>query len=119
MLTRFYSALTRFRTTSGRTAESGFVSPIAKSPSFRADIEGLRGIAVLLVVLYHARVPGFEGGFIGVDVFFVLSGYLITGLIVKEIERSGSVDLWQFYARRARRLLPAAALMLLATILAG
>ena len=79
---------------------------------FRPDIEGLRGIAVLLVVLAHAKVPGWAGGFIGVDVFFVISGYLITGLIGTEIERTGTVDYWSFYARRARRLAPALLLML-------
>jgi len=100
------------RTTS---AQSGFVGPASDSPAFRRDIEGLRGLAVLLVVLYHAGVPGFSGGFVGVDVFFVLSGYLITGLLVKEIDRSGRLSLPAFYARRARRLLPAAVLVIVAT----
>jgi len=90
-----------------------FNIPKRTASLFRPDIEGLRGLAVLLVVLYHVGVPMFGGGFIGVDVFFVLSGYLITGLIVREIETSGRLDLLHFYARRARRLLPASALMLL------
>lgn len=87
--------------------------------SFRADIEGLRAIAVGLVVASHARVPGFAGGFIGVDVFFVISGYLITGLLVRELHHSGRIDLMQFYARRARRLLPAAFLTIVITLLVG
>lgn len=74
---------------------------------FRGDIEGLRGVAVGLVVLAHAGVPGFAGGFIGVDVFFVISGFLITGLLWNEKRESGRIDLWHFYARRARRLAPA------------
>jgi peptidoglycan/LPS O-acetylase OafA/YrhL len=76
-------------------------------PPLRPDIEGLRGIAILLVVLYHVGVPGFTGGYIGVDVFFVLSGYLITWLLVREIEGTGRLNIAGFYARRGRRLLPA------------
>jgi peptidoglycan/LPS O-acetylase OafA/YrhL len=85
--------------------------------NFRPDIEGLRAIAILTVVAYHAGVPGFQGGYIGVDVFFVLSGYLITGLLVKEMETKGRIDLRAFYARRIRRLLPASTLALLVTII--
>src|SRR5690606_31983026 len=72
--------------------------------AFRADIEGVRGIAVLVVVLFHAGVPYFGGGFVGVDVFFVLSGYLITRLLVDEAAANGRIELLAFYARRARRL---------------
>ena len=86
---------------------------------FRPDLEGLRAVAVLLVLLYHAAVPGFGGGFVGVDVFFVLSGFLITGLIVREIAETGRVSLPAFYARRARRLLPAALLVIAATVVAS
>ena len=74
---------------------------------------------MLLVVLYHAGVPGFGGGYVGVDVFFVLSGALITWLLVHEAEETGTVDLARFYARRARRLLPAVAVVLVATVAAG
>lgn len=81
-------------------------------PRFRADIEGLRALAILLVVGYHAGVPGMSGGYIGVDVFFVLSGYLITWLLAHEVATTGRIDLSRFYARRARRLLPASAMML-------
>jgi peptidoglycan/LPS O-acetylase OafA/YrhL len=85
---------------------------------FRRDIEGLRGVAILMVVLGHARVPGFGGGFTGVDVFFVISGFLITGLLVRELRETSRVDFWAFYARRARRLLPAFAVMMLCTWIA-
>ena len=88
-------------------------------PAFRADIEGLRAVAILLVVLYHAKLPGFTGGYVGVDVFFVLSGYLITWLLVDEVRVTGKVDFGRFYARRVRRLLPAVSLVLLVTGMAG
>ncbi|HVL54299.1 MAG TPA: acyltransferase, partial [Vitreimonas sp.] len=83
---------------------------------FRPDLEGLRAVAVLLVLLFHAAVPGFAGGFVGVDVFFVLSGFLITGLIVRELSDTGTLSLTTFYARRARRLLPAALVALVVTV---
>ncbi|WP_435405783.1 acyltransferase family protein [Mycolicibacterium parafortuitum] len=76
---------------------------------FRPDIEGLRAVAVTAVVLFHAAVPGFGGGYIGVDVFFVISGFLITGLLWREVSASGTVRLRKFYGARARRLLPASA----------
>lgn len=76
---------------------------------FRPDIEGLRAVAVIAVVLYHAGIPGIAGGYIGVDVFFVISGFLITGLLWREVQATKSVALGRFYAARARRLLPAAA----------
>ncbi|MGC4192520.1 MAG: acyltransferase family protein [Thermomicrobiales bacterium] len=91
----------------------------AVGTSFRPDIEGLRAIAVVLVLLEHAGVHLVSGGYIGVDVFFVLSGFLITGLLLKEIERNGRVSLVAFYARRARRLLPASTLVLVATVIAS
>lgn len=87
--------------------------------AFRPDIEGLRAIAILLVVAAHAKLPGLAGGFIGVDIFFVLSGFLITGLLLREAEATGTIDLTQFYARRLRRLLPALAVVILATIAAA
>jgi peptidoglycan/LPS O-acetylase OafA/YrhL len=71
---------------------------------------------VVLVLLFHAGVPFVTGGYVGVDVFFVLSGFLITGLLVRELERTGTVSLVSFYARRARRLLPAAAVCLFVTV---
>jgi len=86
---------------------------------FRPDLEGLRAIAVCLVLLYHAAVPGFGGGYVGVDVFFVLSGFLITGLLLRELEATGRISLSAFYARRLRRLLPAVALLILVTVVAS
>jgi peptidoglycan/LPS O-acetylase OafA/YrhL len=79
---------------------------------YRGDIEGLRAIAILLVVACHAKVTWLAGGFVGVDVFYVLSGYLITGLLVQEIHTTGTFRFANFYARRLRRLLPALLLML-------
>ena len=96
-------------------------SPIQRSlrgvvdHGFRPDIEGLRAVAVLAVVLYHGRLLGLHGGFIGVDVFFVVSGYLITRLILGELARTGRIALRVFWARRARRLLPASALVVVVT----
>ncbi len=80
---------------------------------FRPDIEGLRALAVGLVIASHAGLPILRGGFVGVDVFFVLSGYLITSLLMQEIASTGTVSFTRFYARRARRLLPAAITMVL------
>ncbi len=84
-------------------------------PRFRSDIEGLRGLAVLLVVAFHAGLPRLGGGYVGVDLFFVISGFLITGLLVDELYRQGTVSLTAFYARRVRRLLPMASLVLVVT----
>ena len=92
------------------------VSPTQAVPSrrsektgFRPDIEGLRAVAVVAVVLFHADIPGVGGGFVGVDVFFVISGFLITGLLWREASTTGTVGLARFYGARARRLLPASA----------
>jgi len=84
----------------------------------RSDIQGLRAIAVGIVILYHVRPAWFPGGFVGVDVFFVISGYLITASLVAEAVATGSVSLRRFWARRVRRLLPAATVVLVA-VLAG
>jgi peptidoglycan/LPS O-acetylase OafA/YrhL len=97
-----------------READSGSPSKgaagrrLAQS-GFRPDIEGLRAVAVVAVVLFHADVPGVGGGFVGVDVFFVISGFLITGLLFREVSTTGTVRLGAFYGARARRLLPASA----------
>jgi peptidoglycan/LPS O-acetylase OafA/YrhL len=84
---------------------------------FRPDIEGLRAVAVVAVVLFHAGVPGVGGGFVGVDVFFVISGFLITGLLWREVSTTGTVGLRRFYGARARRLLPASATVGVATMI--
>ena len=80
-------------------------------PARRADIQGLRAVAVLVVVLYHAHV-GFSGGFVGVDVFFVISGFVITQLLWREAETTGRTSFRDFYSRRVKRILPALAVML-------
>ena len=86
---------------------------------YRGDIEGLRAIAILLVVAAHAKVKWMAGGFVGVDVFFVLSGYLITGVLLREIKQSGHLRFANFYARRFRRLLPALLVMIAVTSFAA
>lgn len=85
----------------------------------RRDIEGIRGLAVLAVVAYHVELPGLGGGFAGVDAFFVVSGFLITRLLLDELAATGRIDWAAFYARRVRRLLPALTLVVLCTLGAG
>ncbi|MEY2642547.1 MAG: hypothetical protein RLZZ368_1194 [Actinomycetota bacterium] len=87
--------------------------------AYRPDIDGLRALAVLLVVAYHAGLPGIRGGYIGVDVFFVISGFLITGLLLDEHRSSGRIDLRQFWSRRIRRIVPALVVTIIATIVAS
>lgn len=85
---------------------------------YRPDIDGLRCVAVLLVVVHHLRLHA-PSGYVGVDVFFVISGYLITGLIAKELRANGSFSLANFYVRRIKRILPALLVMLAATALSA
>src|SRR5262245_2258548 len=86
---------------------------------FRTDIEGLRAIAVLGVLAFHAGVPHIAGGYVGVDVFYVISGFLITSLMVRDVRATPTIGafLTGFYARRIRRILPASSLVLIATLL--
>ena len=86
---------------------------------YRGDIDGLRAVAVTLVVLFHVGWGAFPAGYVGVDVFYVISGYLITGLLIRELSTTGSISITGFYARRIRRLLPLSALVLLSTALAS
>jgi peptidoglycan/LPS O-acetylase OafA/YrhL len=86
---------------------------------FRPDVEGLRAIAILLVVLFHANVPRVTGGFVGVDVFFVISGFVITGVLLRENAASGRTRIGAFYGRRSRRILPVATIVIVLTVLAS
>lgn len=92
---------------SERGSEAGYVRAL----------DGVRGVAVGLVFLFHLRVAGFGAGYLGVDVFFVLSGFLITSLVLDELRRTGRIALTSFWARRVRRLLPALVLLLLVVAL--
>jgi peptidoglycan/LPS O-acetylase OafA/YrhL len=85
---------------------------------FRPDIQAVRALAVALVVLYHANIPGVHGGFLGVDVFFVISGFVITNVLLRERASKGTTSIPGFYARRIRRILPAATVVLIATVFA-
>jgi peptidoglycan/LPS O-acetylase OafA/YrhL len=91
---------------------------VASRTTFRPDLEGLRGGSILLVVLFHAGVAAVAGGFVGVDVFFVLSGFFITGMLAGEASDTGTVDLSAFWANRSLRLLPALLVVLLFTLAA-
>jgi len=86
---------------------------------FRPDIQGLRAVAVLLVVLFHVHVPGLSGGYVGVDVFFVISGFVITGVLLREHAFTGSTSMVRFYGRRVRRIIPAATLVIIVAIVAS
>jgi peptidoglycan/LPS O-acetylase OafA/YrhL len=87
--------------------------------NFRTDIQGLRAVAVLLVVFAHAGFAGFDGGFVGVDVFFVISGYVITSLLMRQPARHVMHNLRHFYARRVLRIVPAATVVIVATVFAA
>ncbi|MEW1982977.1 acyltransferase family protein [Pseudarthrobacter oxydans] len=89
-----------------------------KTASRIRSLDGVRAVAVLVVLAYHAHLPFFVGGYAGVDVFFVLSGYLITTILLRELHQRGTINLWIFYLKRALRLLPALAVVCIAVALA-
>ncbi len=80
-------------------------------------MQGIRAIAIFLALVYHAGIPGFSGGYVGIEVFFVISGFVITGLLLREREGTGRTSLRSFYARRARRIIPAATLVIIVTVI--
>src|SRR5665648_216268 len=106
----------------GRTGEP-WVTVLRRRVAARAnrqflpEIQVLRAVAVMLVVIYHFWPGTLTGGFVGVDAFFVISGYLITSHLFREVDRTGTVKLWAFYARRVRRLLPASIFVLLLSLI--
>ncbi len=103
-------------TPSAETADEAGTAPGDRR--FRPDVEGLRAIAVIVVVLYHGGIPWLHGGYVGVDVFFVISGFVITGLLLRERTSTSKTSILAFYGRRCRRILPAATLVIVATVVA-
>ena len=113
----------RTRSARAGSARAGSTSRLVgtrgRTSTFRPEIQALRALAVTLVVVYHLNSGWLPGGYIGVDVFFVISGFLITGIMLAEIERTGRLRLRDFYARRARRILPASAVTLVVVTALG
>jgi peptidoglycan/LPS O-acetylase OafA/YrhL len=107
---------TESRSAASRADAPPGAEPVAIDGRFRTDLQALRGIAILLVLLHHAHVPFLKAGFLGVDLFFTISGFLITNIITAAIER-GEFSFRAFYFRRAKRLLPAAYVTLAVTTL--
>jgi peptidoglycan/LPS O-acetylase OafA/YrhL len=100
-------------------SRQALITRVRSAPAtYRADIDGLRGVAVLAVVAFHAFPALLRGGFVGVDVFFVISGFLITGILVSAND-AHAFSFLEFYARRARRIFPALVLVILATVALG
>ena len=90
----------------------------ADNRKFRPDIEGVRAISSVTVMLFHAGISWMAGGFTGVDVFYVLSGFLVTAGLLREAENRGKINFWDFMGRRFRRLLPVSALVIILTVIA-
>jgi peptidoglycan/LPS O-acetylase OafA/YrhL len=86
---------------------------------FRPDVQGMRAVAIFLALVYHAGIPGFHGGYVGIEVFFVISGFVITGLLLREREGTGHTSLRSFYGRRVRRIMPAATLVIIVAVIAA
>ena len=105
------------RPTLRRVEERASARPVHSG--FRADIQGLRAVAVASVLLYHAGIPFLPGGYVGVDIFFVISGFLITSHLLEQLQRHGRLKFGEFYARRARRILPASFVVLTLSVLAA
>src|SRR5437762_5185053 len=101
--------------TRSAVGEAATDDPAEPGHGYRPHLDGLRAVAVYLVVLFHAGSDRFAGGYIGVDVFFVLSGFLVTQLLLRDVAARGSIRLGRFYSRRFRRLLPAAFVTLIVT----
>ena len=101
------------------TAASDEAGTAPEDRPFRPDVQGLRAVAILLVVLYHAAIPGISGGYVGVDVFFVISGFVITGVLLRERVATQRTSIVAFYGRRARRIIPAASLVIIVTVVAA
>src|ERR1700712_5911375 len=101
-----------------RTIEA-VVGPPPKKTEFRNDIEGLRGFTLLAIVGWHISMPGVSGGFVGPDIFFEISGFVITGALWKQLSSTGTLGLRQFYGGRARRLLPVSATVGVITAIAA
>ena len=95
-----------------------FQSKLARSSQYRPEIDGLRALAVLPVLFFHTEIPGFSGGFVGVDIFYVISGYLITSVIAKDVA-VGRFSFVSFYDRRIRRIFPALFAVVFFSLLAG
>jgi peptidoglycan/LPS O-acetylase OafA/YrhL len=92
---------------------------MSRSERYQPEIDGLRAVAITAAVLFHAKLSGFAGGFVGVDVFFVISGFLITRMLLSELSQSGRIDFVAFYARRIRRLLPALVAVVVTVLVLG
>ena len=119
MITTLLIIRYEFQTNPLPVCDNGLVSSAGNQDNlYLPDIQGLRAIAILVVVCYHSGFF-FKSGFVGVDVFFAISGYVISSSLIREIESNGRISISQFYARRIRRLLPALAVMLSVVLFAS